>query len=71
MNRQLWKVLFSNARAAVKAKGTKPQRIYPYVGLSNVGVFRSREYQAYLNKCARYVLLFVGGVWLDSEDQGF
>lgn len=68
MNKQLWKMLFSNARAAVKSKGSTPQRIYPYVGLSHV---RSKDYQAYLNECARYVLLFCGGVWLDSEDQGF
>jgi hypothetical protein len=71
MNKQLWKILFSNARAAVKSKGYTPQRIYPYVGLSHVGIFRSKDYQAYLNECARYVLVFCGGVWLDSEDQGF
>jgi len=73
MNKQLWKILFSNARAAVRSRGTQPQRIYPYVGLSNVGTFsfRSKEYQAYLNECARYVLVYCGGIWLDSEDQGF
>jgi len=71
MNKQLWKILFSNSRAAVKSRGTQPQRIYPYVGLSQVGVFTSKEYQTYLNECARYVLLFCGGGWLDSEDQGF
>lgn len=71
MSKQLWKITFSNARAAVKSKGSTPQRIYPYVSLSHVGVFRSREYQAYLNQCARYVLVFCGGVWEDSQDQGF
>lgn len=71
MNKQLWKIIYSNARAAVKCKGSTPQKIYPYVSLSNVGVVRSREYQAYLNQCARYVLVFCGGVWENSEDQGF
>lgn len=70
MSKQLWKIISSNARAAIKSKGSTPQRIYPYVGLSQVGIFR-REYQAYLNQCAKYVLLFCGGVWEDSEDQGF
>jgi len=71
MNKQLWKIIYSNARAAVKSKGSTPQRIYPYCGLSQVAIFRSREYQAYLNKCARFVLISVGGVWEDSQDQGF
>lgn len=71
MSRQLWKVLYSNARASVRANSKKPQRIYPYCGLSQVGIYRSKEYQTYLNECARFVLMFVGGVWEDSQDQGF
>lgn len=71
MNKQLWKVIYSNARAAVRENGSTPQRIYPYCGISHV---RSKEYQAYLNECTKYVLVFCGGVWLDSLDsldQGF
>lgn len=71
MSKQLWKIIYSNARASVKANGKKPQRIYPYVGLSQVGIFRSKEYQAYLNECAKFVLMFCGGVWEDNQDQGF
>lgn len=71
MSKQLWEIIYSNARAAVKVNGKKPQRIYPYVGLSQVGIFRSKEYQAYLNECAKFVLMFCGGVWEDSQDQGF
>lgn len=71
MSKYLWKIIYSNARTAIKAKGSTPQRIYPYCGLSRLGVFRSKEYQAYLNECARFVLMFVGGVWEDSQDQGF
>jgi cyanophycinase-like exopeptidase len=71
MSKHLWKTIYSNARAAVKAKGKEPQRIYPYVGISCVRVFKSREYQTYLNQCAKFVLEFCGGVWLNSVDQGF
>lgn len=71
MNKQLWKILYSNARAAVKRQGSVPQRIYPYCGISQVGILHSKEYQAYLNECARYALIFVGGVWEDNQDQGF
>jgi hypothetical protein len=65
MSKNLWKIIYSNARAAVKARGLEPQRIYPYVGLSHVG---NKDYQRYLNECARFVLIFCGGVWLDSND---
>lgn len=71
MSKQLWKIIYSNARASVKANGKKPQRIYPYCGISHVGIFRSKDYQVYLNECARYVLVFCGGQWEDSPDQGF
>jgi hypothetical protein len=65
MSRQLWKVIYSNARSAVRSNGKKPQRIYPYVDVSHVGVFLSKEYQTYLNDCAKFVLVFCSGVWLD------
>lgn len=71
MNKNLWKTIYSNARNAVRERGTTPQRIYPYAGISNAGTSRSKEYQRYLNECARYVLIFCGGVWEDSPDQGF
>ena len=62
MNKQLWKVCYSNARVAVRTNGSKPQRIYPYCGVEFVGS-EKQEIQAYWNECARWCLEFVGGVW--------
>ena len=62
MNKKLWKICNSNARAAVQANGSKPQRIYPYCGVEFVGS-EKQEVQAYWNECAKWSLEFAGGVW--------
>lgn len=72
MNKRLWKQMDSSARARIKEVGNKPTRISPYCSLKYVGgIFRGKEEQAWLNYWAMRALVLRGGVWEDTDDQGF